>query len=67
LRGSGQSTFAPSEASPESFGHGGSSGCVTWADPSAGVAWSFLGTRHVANWWGDPVFGEIGAEILTLG
>ena len=66
LRGSGHSTFAPSEASPESFGHGGSSGCVTWADPSAGVAWSILGTRHVANWWGDPVLGEIGAEILAV-
>ena len=62
-----QPIFAPAEASPESFGHGGSSGCVTWADPAAGVAWSILGTRHIANWWGDPVLGEIGAEILTLG
>ncbi len=60
-----QPLFAPSEASPESFGHGGSSGCVTWADPSAGVAWSILGTRHIANWWGDPVLGEIGGLILA--
>jgi beta-lactamase class C len=60
-----QPILAPAEASPESFGHGGSSGCVTWADPSAGIAWSILGTRHMANWWGDPVLGEIGAEILV--
>jgi CubicO group peptidase (beta-lactamase class C family) len=59
-----QPTFAPSAASPGSFGHGGSSGCVAWVDPSAGVAWAILGTRHVANWWGDPVLGEIGAAIL---
>ncbi len=61
-----QPDFAPAQASPESFGHGGSSGCVTWADPTAGVAWSILGTRHIANWWGDPVLGEIGAEILAI-
>jgi CubicO group peptidase (beta-lactamase class C family) len=60
-----QPTFAPSAASPGSFGHGGSSGCVTWADPSAGIAWSILGTRHIANWWGDPVLGEIGAAIMA--
>ena len=60
-----QPVFAPPEASPGSFGHGGSSGCVTWADPAAGVAWSILGTRHIANWWGDPVLGEIGALILA--
>ena len=61
-----QPNFAPAEAGPESFGHGGSSGCVTWADPAAGVAWSILGTRHIANWWGDPVLGEIGAEVLAV-
>ena len=62
-----QPNFAPAEVSPESFGHRGSSGCVAWADPAAGVAWAILGTRHIANWWGDPVLGEIGAEILRLG
>jgi CubicO group peptidase (beta-lactamase class C family) len=59
-----QPIFAPPAASPGSFGHGGSSGCVTWADPPAGVAWSILGTRHIASWWGDPVLGDIGAAIL---
>jgi CubicO group peptidase (beta-lactamase class C family) len=58
--------FVPSEASPESLGHGGSTGCTTWVDPSAGVAWSILGTRHIASWWGDPVLGEIGAAILAI-
>jgi CubicO group peptidase (beta-lactamase class C family) len=61
-----QPLFAPAQASLASFGHDGSSGCVTWADPSAGVAWSILGTRHMANWWGDPVLGEIGAAILAI-
>jgi CubicO group peptidase (beta-lactamase class C family) len=61
-----QPIFAPSESSPESFGHMGSSGCVTWADPSADVAWSILGTRHIANWWGDSALGDIGAEILSI-
>jgi CubicO group peptidase (beta-lactamase class C family) len=56
--------FAPAQASPGSFGHGGSSGCVTWADPAAGTTWSILGTRHIAAWWGDPVLGDIGAAIL---
>jgi CubicO group peptidase (beta-lactamase class C family) len=66
LRDGAQPLFAPAEASPGSFGHGGSSGCITWADPSAGVAWSILGTRHAANWWGDPVLGQIGAAILEI-
>jgi beta-lactamase class C len=61
-----QPIFAPSESSLESFGHMGSSGCVTWADPSADVAWSILGTRHIANWWGDSALGDIGAEILSI-
>jgi CubicO group peptidase (beta-lactamase class C family) len=61
-----QPVFAPAEASRESFGHGGSSGCVAWADPAAGVAWSILGTRHIANWWGDPVLSEIGAEVQAI-
>jgi CubicO group peptidase (beta-lactamase class C family) len=56
--------FAPAQAGPVSFGHAGSSGCVAWADPAAGVAWSILGTRHMAAWWGDPMLGDIGAAIL---
>lgn len=55
---------APTHASAGSFGHGGSSGCITWADPAAGIAWSILGTRHMAAWWGDPALGEIGGIIL---
>jgi CubicO group peptidase (beta-lactamase class C family) len=56
--------FAPPRASAGSFGHSGSTGCVTWADPAAGIAWSILGTRHMAAWWGDPLLGNIGALIL---
>jgi CubicO group peptidase (beta-lactamase class C family) len=56
--------FAPAHASAGSFGHSGSSGCITWADPAAGIAWSVLGTRHMAAWWGTPVLGDIGGIIL---
>jgi len=41
----------PAHASRNAFGHGGSIGCVAWVDPSAGLARSILGTRHMANWW----------------
>jgi CubicO group peptidase (beta-lactamase class C family) len=56
--------FAPEQAGPSSFGHSGSSGCVAWADPDAGVAWAILGTRHIATWMGTPLMGEIGAAVL---
>ncbi len=59
--------WAPSRASPASFGHAGSSGAVAWADPSAGVAWAIVGTRTMANGWlvrGGPT---IGTAILTSG
>jgi CubicO group peptidase (beta-lactamase class C family) len=57
--------FAPAQAGPASFGHAGSSGCLVWADPDAGVAWAILGTRHMAGWWGAPLFGELGAAVLA--
>lgn len=57
--------FAPVQAGPASFGHAGSSGCIVWADPAAGLAWAILGTRHMAGWWGAPLFGEVGAEVLA--
>jgi CubicO group peptidase (beta-lactamase class C family) len=57
--------IASGHAHPESFGHGGSSGCVTWADPSAGIAWSILGTRHAGSGWSRPGLGSISAAILT--
>lgn len=34
--------WAPPEAGSGSFGHAGSSGCVAWAAPGAGVAWAAL-------------------------
>jgi CubicO group peptidase (beta-lactamase class C family) len=38
----GKPYWAPPEAGPASFGHVGSSGCVAWASPAAGVAWAVL-------------------------
>jgi beta-lactamase class C len=57
--------FAPEQAGPASFGHSGSSGCVAWADPDAGIAWAILGTRHIAAWMGTPLMGELGAVVLA--
>ena len=42
---------APPVVSPESFGHSGASGCLAWADPSTGVAWTLLGTRTADSGW----------------
>src|SRR5262249_43723310 len=43
--------FASTRAHPESFGHAGASGCMAWADPAAGIAWSVLGTRYWSSDW----------------
>ena len=44
-------TGTPQEASPGSFGHVGSSGCLAWYDPAAGLSWAVLGTRAFQGWW----------------
>ena len=56
--------WAPPEASPDSFGHSGASGCVAWADPSANVAWAILGTRTADNGWLLRRGPEIGTAML---
>lgn len=57
--------WAPSQASPASFGHAGISGAVAWADPSAGVAWAIVSTRTAANLWLVHAGPTIGAAILA--
>jgi hypothetical protein len=63
LRGEKQPHFAPTEAAPTSYGHAGASGCLAWADPSAGVSWAMLGARLLVDWWDE--WGRIGAAILA--
>lgn len=63
LRGDKWPHMAPAEASAGSFGHGGASGCLAWADPAAGVTWAMLGARTFESWW--RAMPSIGASILA--
>lgn len=62
LRGDKEPHWAPGRASAASFGHAGSSGCVAWADPDAGLAWAILGTRTIHGWLGG--LAAIGGALL---
>jgi CubicO group peptidase (beta-lactamase class C family) len=65
LRGDKVPHWAPTEASPESFGHAGASGCLAWADPAADVAWVFIGTRTADNGWLVRHGRGLGSAILA--
>ncbi|MCW5848682.1 MAG: beta-lactamase family protein [Anaerolineae bacterium] len=56
--------WSPPEASAESFGHAGASGCLAWCDSSAGVAWAFHGARVADTGWLLRRGAAIGAAIL---
>ncbi len=57
--------WAPSTASPGSFGHAGQSGCVAWYDPAKNLAWTILGTRSAESGWLLRRCPAIGAAILA--
>jgi beta-lactamase class C len=57
--------WAPAEASPDSFGHAGASGCVAWADPPSDLAWAIVGTRTADSGWLIRHGPAIGAAILA--
>jgi CubicO group peptidase (beta-lactamase class C family) len=63
LRGDQARHWTPAEASPTSFGHVGTSGCLAWVDPTVNVAWAMLGARYFVDWWRD--WPAIGAAILA--
>ncbi|HSH81194.1 MAG TPA: serine hydrolase domain-containing protein [Herpetosiphonaceae bacterium] len=65
LRDAKQPHWAPSTASPGSFGHAGQSGCVAWYDPAKDVAWTILGTRTADSGWLLRRCPAIGAAILA--
>ncbi|WP_075071399.1 serine hydrolase domain-containing protein [Gemmatimonas phototrophica] len=62
LRGSKAPHWAPREASPQSFGHVGTSGVLVWCDPEAKRVWAMAGTRYTATGWlfrYGPTFGRL--------
>ncbi len=60
VRGAKSPHWTPASASPASFGHVGSSGCLAWADPDAHLAWVMLGARNFLGWWESwPAIGEM--------
>lgn len=63
IRGEKSPHFAPPEASPESFGHAGASGCLAWVDPAANVAWAMLGAP--ADFRSRHTWHEVGAAVLA--
>lgn len=63
LRGDKAPHWTPSEASPATFGHIGSTGCSAWADPTVGVAWVMFGARFMIDWWED--WSAIGRALLA--
>jgi beta-lactamase class C len=66
LRGLKDPHWAPREASPESFGHVGSTGCVVWVDPRADIAWAILGARTYFNGWILRCGRGIGQRLISL-
>jgi CubicO group peptidase (beta-lactamase class C family) len=62
VRGDKSPHWTPQQASPASFGHVGSTGCLAWVDPDASIAWVMCGARNFLSWW--EVWPVIGAAIL---
>jgi CubicO group peptidase (beta-lactamase class C family) len=58
---------APAEASPDSYGHGGATGCLVWADPAADIAWAIFGTRSSTSGWKRGSGRAIAAALLATG
>lgn len=60
--------WAPAEAGSGSFGHAGSSGCVAWAAPEAGVAWAALTGRVMGppDHWLFTRAAAVGRAVLGL-
>jgi len=64
LRGHKRPHWAPESASPTSFGHAGSSGCLAWCDPDRGVSWVLIGTRTADSGWLLRQGSKIAAALL---
>jgi CubicO group peptidase (beta-lactamase class C family) len=62
VRGDKSPHWTPPQASPASFGHVGSTGCLAWVDPDASMAWVMCGARNFLSWW--DAWPAIGATLL---
>ncbi len=62
LRGDKNPHWTPEQASSESFGHAGASGCLVWHDPVADLSWVIMGACTFETWWTQ--WHKIGAAIL---
>ncbi len=56
----------PPTASAAAFGHGGASGCRTWADPATGLAVAIVSFRYggLLPWVQDAI-NSFGAAVLA--
>lgn len=66
IRGEKNPHWTPSNASRDTFGHAGASGCVVWHDPEKNISWAIFGTRTADNAWlvrGAPKIGQAILEI----
>lgn len=63
LRGDKDPHWTPAQASSESYGHAGASGCLVWHDPVADLTWALLGTCTFETWWTQ--WQAIGAAIFN--
>lgn len=64
LRDSKTPHWTPLEASPQTYGHSGASGCCVWEDPTRGVRWAILGTRSADNGWLVRAGSRLGTIVL---
>lgn len=65
LRGEKTPHWGPTPGPADSFGHAGASGCVAWADPTTGVAYTLHGTKVADSGWLVRGASQIGAAILA--
>jgi CubicO group peptidase (beta-lactamase class C family) len=65
LRGDKMPHWSPKSAGEASFGHLGSSGCLSWHEPVSGVTWAALGTRTTNNGWLLRFGTQLGAAALA--
>jgi CubicO group peptidase (beta-lactamase class C family) len=68
LQRGGKPAWAPAAAGPASFGHAGSSGCVAWAAPEAGLAWAAMAGRALdgPEHWLFTRASALGTAVLGL-
>ena len=70
VRGAKAPHWTPPTASRDSFGHLGSTGCLTWYDPAAAAGWAICGPRTTDNGWllrYGPALGQHALRTVAPG